>query len=281
MKKIFLWISLLFIAGCQEVVQIDLEEGTERLVVEGRIEKIKSRTSGYQRITLSTTADYFVNAETPRAKNATVFVTDEAGNVYNFTESVQEAGVYETWQLYAGVGQTYILQIEHNGDIYRASEMVAPVAPIDSIYQIFTEETLFDEAGIRVRIDFTDPADQENFYYWQQFKDGTGYLDVNPGTKFNLINSDEFFNGRTVRGKEPNNELIYEAGQTAVVRQIGLSEAEFNYMFFLLEQAGGRGLFATPPSTVRGNVENVTNPDLYPLGYFGASEVAVAELKIQ
>jgi hypothetical protein len=263
------------------VIQIDLEEGQKRLVIEGRIEKIKEKNIGYQSITLSTTSNYFSNSQTPRVSGAAVSVTDDSGNIYPFQESSSTAGLYETNSLFAEIGSTYTLLITYNGEQYRGSSTILPVAPIDSIYQEFKPETLFDEEGIRIKIDFSDPAVSGNYYKWQQFQDGVSLIDLNPGTKWTLISPDEFFNGLQVIGKEPNDEMIYETGQKALVRQLSISKSEYDYMFLLYDQATGGGPFDAPPATIRGNMENITNPENYPLGYFGASEVAEAELLIQ
>ncbi len=283
MKKTFL--SLLFtiivLTSCQEVVTIDLEEGPKRLVVEGRLEKIKGRDSGYQWIRLSSTAPYFSNTETPRVPDAVVYVRDENGDTYEFNHSETHPGLYETWSLEPQLNQRYTLVIEHDGYVYEASERVLPVAPIDSIYQYYVEESLFDEEGIRVRIDFTDPASVENYYLWEQLRDGESMIEPNPGTKWSLIASDEFYDGQTVFGRQPNDELIYETGQTALIRQIALSRQAYDYYFLMLDQVSSGGPFSTPPVTIRGNIENITNPEQYPLGYFIAGEVDEAELEIR
>ena len=278
---ILLFVTLTFTWGCQEVIQIDLEEGKKRLVVEGRIEKIKDKNSGYQSITLSTTNEYFSNSQTPRVTGAAVSVSDESGNVYPFQESSTLPGLYETDSLFAEIGSTYTLLIDYNGERFQGSSKIEPVTPIDSIYQGFKPENLFDDEGIRVKINFTDPAEKGNFYKWQQFQDGVSLIDVNPGTKWTLISSDEFFNGLDVIGREPNDEMIFEPGQQALVRQLSITKNEYDYMFLLYDQATGGGPFDAPPATIRGNIENLTNSDNYPLGYFGASEVAEAELIIQ
>jgi len=271
----------LVLSSCQEVVNVDLEEGPERLVVEGGIEKAKHFSSGYQRIRLSTTAAYFSNGGTPPASGAMVRVLDEKGNVFTFNESEQYPGLYETDQLIASLNQVYTLEIEFRGDTYRAQEKLQPVAPIDSIYQYFVEESLFDEEGIRVRIDFTDPGDEENYYLWQQFQDGETFIDPNPGTKWSIIASDEFYNGTRVIGREPNEEMIYEPGQKALIRQMAITRQAYDYLFLLFDQSGSGGPFSTPPVTIRGNVQNITNPDRYALGYFLAAEVDEAELVIR
>ena len=280
-KSILLIMPLILTWSCQEVIQIDLEEGKKRLVIEGRIEKIKGQNIGYQSITLSTTNNYFSNSQTPRVTGATVSVSDDSGTVYPLQESATIAGLYETNNLFAEIGSTYTLHINYKGEKFRGSAKIGPVAPIDSIYQEFKTENLFDEEGIRIKIDFTDPPIKGNFYKWQQFQDGEISIDVNPGTKWTLISPDEFFNGIKVIGREPNDEMIFEPGQQALVRQLSISKEEYDYMFLLYDQATGGGPFDAPPSTIRGNIENLTNPENYPLGYFGASEVAEAEMIIQ
>jgi hypothetical protein len=284
MKSISL-ISVLGLAlvfySCQEVVNVDLEDGPERLVVEGMIGKLKDSDSGHQRIRLSTTAPYFANDEAPPAGGANVRILDEEENVYVFAESDQYPGLYETNELYAELYHEYTLEIEFRGDTYRAREMLTPVAEIDTIYQYFVEESLFDEEGIRVRIDFTDPGDEENYYLWQQFRDGDTFIDPNPGTKWSLIASDEFYNGTRVFGREPNEEMIYEPGQTALVRQMSISKQAYDYLFLLFDQSGSGGPFSTPPVTIRGNVQNKTTPERYALGYFLAGEIDEAELTIR
>ncbi len=267
--------------GCQEVITIDLEQGPERLVIEGRIEKIQGRDSGYQKITLSSTGEYFANTETPRIRNAKVVVEDNQGNSYIFRESSTVPGCYEIFDLFARVGETYTLTIEYNGEIYTASEKLNPVAPIDTAYQEYIEKSGFDEEGIRVRIDYTDPVDQENYYYWQQYRNGESYIRVNPGTKWSLLGDDRYSNGQRVRGKVPNDELIYESGDYATVRQLSITRLAYDYHFYLYKQMGDRGLFDTPPAPIRGNIENLTNADNYALGYFGASEVSEAHLIIR
>jgi len=278
---IFLSVTLLVITGCQEVITVDLEQGPVRLVLEGRIEKIQGIESGYQQLMLSTTGEYFANDETPRVPGATVVVEDDDGGIYMFSESVDRPGLYETYDLFAQVGHTYTVTIVFNGETYTASETLNPVAAIDTAYQKYLEKSGFDEEGIRIKIDYTDPADEQNFYYWEQYRNGESVIRVNPGTKWTLLSDDRYNNGQKVRGKTPNDELIYESGDVALVRQLSLGKRAYEYHFYLFKQMGDRGLFDTPPAPIRGNIENRTNQDNYALGYFGASEVSEARLIIR
>jgi hypothetical protein len=263
------------------VITIDLEEGIKRLVVEGRIERDKDNPTGYQSIRLSTTADYFINDEIPPASGAQVTIRDDQGNLYSFSESDTEKGLYETNQLSAEIGRVYTIEIVYEGETYQGQETMLAVASIDSIYQQFREKNTFDEEGIRITIDYTDPAEEENYYYWEQFRNGSSLIEPNPGTKWTLISSDELYNGQTIRGKLPNDEMIFVSGDRAEVRQIALSEFAYKYYFAIFDQEGGGGGLSTPPAAIRGNIENVTDPDHYPLGYFYASEISIATLNVK
>jgi hypothetical protein len=283
MKKMFLLLGTIFagfLASCQEVISIDLEEGQKRLVVEGRIERNKHENSGYQRIKLTTTADYFINSEAPAATGAEVSINDEKGNFFTLTENLGQKGIYETSELIPVIGQTYTLSIKYQGEQYQAVETLLPVAAIDSIYQVYVEENTFEEAGIRIKIDYRDPAAEINYYYWEQFRDGYSQLTPNPGTKWTIVSNDELYNGQPFIGKIPNDELIYVQGEKALVRQIALSEYAYKYFFALFDQEGSRGGLTAPPAPIRGNVENLTNPDRYALGYFYAAEIDEAELVV-
>jgi hypothetical protein len=267
--------------SCQEVITIDLQEGPKRLVVEGRIEMNKENPSGYQAIRLSTTANYFINNDIPPATGAEVTIKDDQGNLFFLKESASQKGLYETNQLTAEIGSEYTLTIVYDGETYQAFESMNSVAPIDSIYQKFRGKNTFDEEGIRVNIDYNDPVEQVNYYYWEQYRNGTIQITPNPGTKWTLLSSDQLYNGQTIRGKIPNDELIYIPGDKAEVKQIALSEFAYKYYFAIFDQEGNRSGLTTPPAPIRGNIENLTNPDNYPLGYFYASEISVAAITVQ
>ena len=54
---------------------------------------------------------------------------------------------------------------------------------------------------------------------------------------------------------------------------MGIDERYFNFMTFLITQTEeGGNPFETTPTTIRGNITNLTNPEHYPMGYFRLSE---------
>ena len=266
--------------GCERVVDIDVEEGPERLVVEGRIERRQDDPETAQSIRLSTTAPYFNNEATPVVSGAEVVVHDDEGAAYLFSESSRQPGIYENRDMRPEVGRTYTLEIDLDGESYRAVETLLPVAPIDSIYQQFEKANSFEDGGIRVKIDYKDAPGREDYYLWEQFADGVLQAEPDPGNSLNFVGSDELFDGEKVIGFEPNQEATVKSDQVVLVRQLSLSKEAFEYYSLLFEETGQNPLFPTPASLIRGNVENLTNPQRYALGYFGASEVDTAELQI-
>ena len=265
-------------AACERIVDVEVPAPEPQLVVEGRIELVKEAPSGRQTIRLGTTDAFFSNRRTPPATGAIVTVTDGAGVVHSFNEI--EPGHYVTRGLHARIGETYTLGIEYDGDRYAGSASLLPVAPIDSLYFVYEEPTLVnDKEGFRSAIDYTDPPGGPHFYLWEQFVDGVNEPPPSSGNQFNLVGRDDLTDGQPVVGFQPNNEVVIEPGSHVVIRQIALSRRGYDYYYAIFEQNGlGTGLaFSVPPATIRGNVANVTRPDRYPLGFFEAAEVSVAE----
>ncbi|WP_419167653.1 DUF4249 domain-containing protein [Candidatus Palauibacter sp.] len=265
-------------AGCERVVDVDIPEPEPRLVVEGRIERIREAPSGRQRIRLSTTAGFFDNRLPPPATGATVIVVDGAGLAFPFPEV--EPGLYEAENFFADVGETYTLILEYQGDTYEASALLHEVAPIDSLYFEFEEESLIiEEAGFRAAIDFVDPVGVENYYLWEQLVDGVNEIPPDPQNNLNLVSKDEFYDGRDVTGFQPSDEVAIQPGQHTEIRQIALSRLAYDYYYALFEQnaLGTGNPFSIPPASVRGNITNLDRPSRFAFGLFEAAEVSVAE----
>ena len=264
--------------ACERIVDVELPDPERRLVVEGRIELIKEAPSREQRIVLTTTDVFFSNRLPPPAVGARVTVTDGSGRAFPFAEA--EPGHYVTGDLLPRLGETYRLSIEYRGDRYEASALLHPVAPIDSLYFNFEEESLFiEEEGFRAAIDFVDPRGVANYYLWEQLVDGVNRIPPDPQNALNLVSKDEFYDGQDVLGFQPSDEVAIAPGQHAEIRQIALSRLAYDYYYALFEQnaLGSANPFSIPPASVRGNIVNLDRPDRFAFGFFEAAEVSVAE----
>ena len=267
---------VLVLAACERVVDLDLPEGTRRLVVEARLERVIGRVNGNQSITLSTTAPYFSDAPPPPATGATVRVTDDAGVAVTFVETAP--GRYTTNQLTVRIGAQYRLTIIYEGQTYESTEAAESVAPIDSLYLEAPRPGRFSGTeGVRATIDLVDPPGLGNFYLWDQFIDGVRVLGPDSSFKYRMVAMDDAVDGLTITGFQPYEGIDIPVGSTVLMRQIGLSERMYRYYFAFSDQVSADGSpFAVPPASIRGNVSNLTDPSRFPLGYFYVAEVAEA-----
>jgi hypothetical protein len=272
---------LVVMTACERVVNVDLQEGPKRLVVEARIERVRGKVSGVQRIRLTTTQPYFSTTAPPPARGAVVRVTDGTGQVTAFTEVASEPGTYATSALVATVGTSYTLTIDFEGERYQATDQMQSVVPIDSLY--FDAPTGFfgPQEKPRATIDFRDPEGVRNFYLWDQFTDGVRLSTPDSSFRIRVVASDEVIDGQEVTGFQPYGGIVVEPGQVILVRQVALSEQAYRYYFALSDQTSNDGSpFAVTPASVRGNVANVTRPSHLALGYFIAAEVAEARATV-
>jgi len=262
------------LGGCERVVSVEVPEGPKHLVVEARLERVQGRVTGEQTVRLTTTAPYFDHAAPPPARGAVVRVTDETGAVTPFAET--SPGTYTTTALTGVVGRAYTLAIDWSGERYEATERLQPVTGIDSLYFAPPALDLGDSPeGLRATIDLRDPRGTKNWYLWDQLVDGRRLIASDSTSRERVTSSDEGIDGRRVRGYQPYGGVPIAPGSVVVVRQVGLSETGYRYYLALSEQTSNDGSpFAVPPSSVRGNVTNRTDPSHVALGYFIAGEVA-------
>ncbi len=273
-NHILIIVLIIAFTACDKEVSVDLSTAPERLIVEGRVERIVGQDVHTQQVVLSRLNDFFDQSQTPRVNDAQVSVADENGNIYEYTLDPEVPGKYINNQLVGQVGQTYTLTILWNDQVYEASETLIPVTRLEQVYQRYEESNAFEDGGLKVAIDFADPIDQENYYFWELFMDGQNLLVPDPGNSGNVIAKDELWNGQTIEGYLPNEELTFEPGEEVVVRHIGISKVNYDYLFLLFEQTGQTGqLIDVPPALIQGNIRNLTNPENIAMGYFGASEI--------
>ena len=280
--SVVLLLSIILLTACEKEITLTLPSPENQLVVEGRLERVQGQSTQRHTIILSKVNDYFDNEQTPRVTDAIVTVREPSGVTHAFVHGTAKPGTYVNTTLVPTDELTYTLHIEWNNELYEATETFTNVAEIERIYQQFEEENLFEDGGIKVAIDFTDPSGTGDNYLWELFLDGENVLVPDPGNSGNIVATDKFFDGETVEGYFPNEEKVFTPGQQVLVRQIGISRNQYDYLFILLEQTGQTGqLIDVPAAPIRGNVRNLTNPGKPALGYFGVSEISEKLIIIQ
>lgn len=261
-KHIYILIGLL-IFSCEDVIDVDLNTVEPKLVIDASINWFKDTTGNQQEIKLTLSAPYF-NDGVPPATGAQVSVSKNGDDVFIFTEE-GTTGIYKNNSFVAQLNDTYSLEIIYEGETYTATEIMKPVVDIDFVEQ--NNEGGFSGEETELKAFYTDPVDEENYYFFE-------FISNIPEIPSLEVYDDEFTNGNQIFGFYTEEEL--ESGDLVTIRNYGVSERFYEFMFILLQQNAeeGGGPFETQPATVRGNCINETNPNNFPLGYFRLSEVA-------
>ena len=263
MKKIigFLFCCFLLLS-CEDVINIDLPTAPPRLVIDAAINWKNGTAGNEQQIKLSLSAPYF-NLDIPAANGAEVRINDSANNSFTFIED-ENTGIYKNTDFIPVIDREYQLTVIYENETYTAVETLKSVAPIDYIEQNNDGGFLGDE--IEIKAFYTDPANDENFYFFEFEND----IPTIPTLE---VYDDVFTNGNEIFAFYTEEEL--SQGNTLFIRNYGISRAFYDFMFILLQQNGdnGGGPFETQPATLRGNCVNTTNSENFPFGYFRLSQV--------
>ena len=243
--------------SCEEVVDVELEESTPRLVVEASLLWPKGTEGNFQVIKLTTTAPYF-DEENPPAEGAQVLVSSETGEIYSFEEV--NPGVYIKEQFEPEFDKIYELSITYQDEIYTATESFTPVSEFQFVEQ--NSGGGFGGDDTEFKVYYNDPGGVDNYYLFKFLFDDLSIQ----------INDDEFTDGNLSFAYFTNEDIV--PGEEIGFEIQGISEEFYEYMFILRSQAGtnGGGPFQTQPTTVRGNIVNITKPENFAFGYFRASE---------
>jgi hypothetical protein len=269
LNKIMFLLTLLLLVSCEDVVDVQLNTASPKLVIEASINWEKGTTGQVQKIKLTTTSDYY-NDTVPIVSGAVVFIKNNSGAIFNFVE-VPNTGEYICTDFLPNLNETYFLTINNKGEIYTASEKLMAVSDIeDNIEQ--TNNGGFDGKQIQIKYFFQDNGSEENFYM-DSFQ-----TDTNP-FPFYSVSSDELFQGNQCFGIFINKNTV--AGNVVSINLYGISEDYYNYMSKIITATNSGGLFASTPAAVRGNIINQTNGSNYPLGYFRLSEVDTKIYNVQ
>lgn len=263
MKKINYIIVFIFaLTSCEEAIDLDLPTSEPKLVIDASINWFKGTQGNEQEIRLTLSAPYF-ETEIPSATGAQVIITDSNNTIFQFNE-VGSSGIYRNNSFIPVLNESYDLTIVYEGETYTATETLKTVSDLEYVEQ--NDDGGFSGDETEFKAFFTDPENEENYYFFEFITD----IAAIPSLE---VYRDEFVNGNQIFGFYADEDI--EPGDVLTIRNYGVSQRFYEFMFVLLQQNSeeGGGPFETQPATVRGNCINQTNPDNFPLGYFRLSEV--------
>lgn len=267
-KYLLLAFGLSFIS-CTDVIDVDVPEAPPRLVIEASLDWEKGTDGSNQTILLSESTPYFDSSEISIVVGASVKVTNNVdGQEFIFTD--QGNGEYTTSSFVPKLNESYTLEVINDGETYLAVETLTPVVDIDNVYQ--STENGFDDEALEVNVEYTDPANEENFYLFKFQRVGDLLPDL-------LDLSDEFTDGNQISifyerlEDEDINQDEFVPGDVVDISMHGISEQYFNYIRLLISQNESGGPFSATPVAVKGNCINPNDPDDYAFGYFRVTQV--------
>jgi hypothetical protein len=268
--KILFALVCIFFISCEKVVDIDVPSIDPKLIVDASFEVYfnESPVTANVQVRLSLSADYF-DTVIPAVTNATVFLTDMSNSdIINFSDADAD-GTYEPLTIFIPANDVaYELTVIHDNDTYKGTATKIKSTPLKNAFQ--GDETLFSGEETEVKIDFTDLGLEENYYLF----DFTNNLYVTL--------EDRFFNGVDYNFSYFYNEDDIELPTIVDIKMSGVTKEYFTYFRVLVNQSGqgGGGPFETVPSSLLGNMINITDEANFPLGYFHISETDIFRLAL-
>ncbi len=262
-KLIILVLSVLVLAnGCKEKIEFELnDEDHKRVVVEGFI---TNETKSHL-IKLSYTSSYY-GGESPQAVSGATLSISNGSDLWSLTETPVGSGCYYTDPTVSGtVGDAHTLTIVVDGETYKGTDVMYPVAPLDSIaIDNFGDE---ENPNYHLLIWSQETPGVGDYYRWMIYHNGVTDNDTLDNY---LWNDDSLYDGVLLEGYDFQgfgNEI--EVGDTMALSQMSLSQqANDIFIAMNLETNWRGGLFDSAPSNVQTNMSNGA------IGFFGASAVS-------
>jgi hypothetical protein len=265
------------LAGCDEAVQLDLNQTPSRVVIEGQVTDIP----GLQYVRVTRSGDFYQNGSTQRVTDAQVIVRDDTGEQMNFVHnpvgSADSVGYYLPAGNYAGVvGRTYTLSVVLDGRTYQASDKLLRVTKIDSMgYRpnVFREREEEEEPSDgkiwELLIYAKEPQDTEDNYLIKYYRNDS--LVYNGETDVYVLN--DYGVGENIDGVPSS--VYYAPGDNARVEMYSLSRDGFLFysdLSTILNTDGG--MFGPPPANPRTNLTGGA------MGFFQVSAMTFKEVTV-
>jgi hypothetical protein len=303
MKQRILVIILILILGmgCVEIYEFNIKNDKPSLVIEGEISNVSFNEchefpaeGRYFTVKLSKTSNVD-NVRDEKVKNAGVFLTDDRGNIWDYTASERYPGLYTLFNedFRADPGVFYQLRvILSDGESYSSDWERMPEVEPGPIGDIEFEETvrrnkekiLTDIRGVQVGVDLPkNPSPDPVFYRWTFSATWVfratlvSILDDN----YQCWITDPYYLSNYVMLKDnaggyrnnlffldvDGNDRIFDR-ISILINQYAMQEGYYNYWKEIQEQDDRTGLFDPPPFNLQSNL-HAENPELEVFGYFG------------
>lgn len=257
---IFGFISILMLTSCEEVIELELDDETPRVVIEanlnateGNIEVIVSRSNGFYE-------------EGQQIKVDDAFVTLKQLGGSEFILDSNEDKIYILENIEVQSGEQYTVSIELDNEIFEATTMVPQEV---ELLKIDTSKFIppfggSDQVFYQMYTEWQDTPGQADFYRIKTYSNGI--YETGQFILYNDTNADGNLFRRPIM-------QIFDPGNLYRIELLSMDKLSFEYIQELSTvQAQGGG--SSVPFNPKGNFSNDA------LGYFGINYSSSIEVQL-
>lgn len=252
MKRIgILSLFVLTLFSCQKVIDVDLNEADPKVALEANYTAEDSTV----RVRISITSNYFDASTSPTVDNATVTITDEAGNATSVPNVGN--GMYVLSNYIPQFNTTYTMTILYEGVLYTAKCYLQEPVALDEITYELAPDLFGFEGGYYVYMRLQDQPGIVNNYLVVLTRNGEEYGDLQDLFLQDDVFTDGNFIERPLFGVD-----FFDLGDTISMELRSVDQAVYDYYGELQSIVSGGGAAAPANPT--------TNWDNKALGCFNA-----------
>ncbi len=245
--------SAIAFCSCEKVIDLDLKNASPQLVIEGSIINIAHNPT----VRISRSVSFDQPSNFPGVSGATVKILTSSSPIL-LTET--SPGVYQGPGVIGRSGRTYTLQVDVDGQTYKAASTMPNMTAIDSL--ALDEQAFQGEITRTVIVYYSDTPDEKNQYRF--------ILSVN-GKQVNEVfaRNDQFNDGKVVRVALYQEDIDIKPGDKIDIEMQCIDERVYTYWFTFSKQGGtGMGNGSVAPTNPPNNFDRPV------LGYFSAHTVS-------
>jgi len=288
MRKILYLFFISTFLSCEDIITPNLPTNDPILVVDAWINNLDKP----QKIFLSTTQDYLDSTSSPTVSGASVSVTDDLGNEFDFLEADPGEYVWQPDSLHKNlgdVGTTYLLSVEYVGTEIIAYSSMNRTSIIDSVNFVrgqFPEGSYYAEFWSREEPGIGDAywiKSYKNGIYQNGLGDIITCIDAGASSEGAVIDGIPFIppirRGVTRFETDDDGDFIspFDKGDSLYVEIHSVSFEAFDFLnktAIQINRPGGFSeLFAVSLSNVPTNISAVNNQKFPVVGFFNVSSV--------
>ncbi|MGP8217654.1 MAG: DUF4249 domain-containing protein [Bacteroidia bacterium] len=246
-------ISVLFLsAGCQKVINIDLNSASPAIVIVGNI----NDQPGPYTVTLSQTVNFSEPNTFPAVNGAFITIADNAGTVDTLFET-SIPGTYNTKKIMGVAGRTYTLTVISNGQTYTSVSTMPQAVAFDTLIVIQRIGGGYrggSDTSYRAEAAFQDPSVGMHYYRFIETLNDTVLSNID-------CIDDQLSAGKyiTYSIRAEGHSLL--VGDSVKIEMQCIDQGTYQYLSTMGEASGSTNVTPSNP------VSNISNNAL---GYFSA-----------